>query len=182
MSVTKPTKANITSAATQGVCKTELDILIDYINSLTGSDGVKRATALPADEGGTGATTAAGALTNLGALAKAGGTMSGAIAMGANKITGLAAGNASGDAVNVGQLASYSPIPQSGVGVGKWYVLSVGNTATVSLPAGGTWAYFILVFNDAGTAYTADAAVAAGGTVIYGETTRTKIALVWRVA
>ena len=40
------------------------------------------------------------------ALPKAGGTMSGAIAMGSNKITGLAAGTAITDAVNKGQLDS----------------------------------------------------------------------------
>ncbi len=38
------------------------------------------------------------------ALPKAGGTMSGAIAMGGNKITGLAAGSANGDAVRYEQL------------------------------------------------------------------------------
>lgn len=43
-------------------------------------------------------------------LALAGGTMSGAIAMGANKITGLLAGTTSGDAVAYQQLASYAPI------------------------------------------------------------------------
>lgn len=40
------------------------------------------------------------------ALPKTGGTMSGAIAMGSNKITGLDAGVADGDAVNVSQMAS----------------------------------------------------------------------------
>ena len=40
------------------------------------------------------------------ALPSAGGTMSGAIAMGSNKITGLDAGVADGDAVNVAQMAS----------------------------------------------------------------------------
>ena len=40
------------------------------------------------------------------ALPKTGGAMSGAIAMGSNKITGLAAGTADGDAVNVSQMSS----------------------------------------------------------------------------
>ena len=39
-----------------------------------------------------------------GALQKSGGTMSGAIAMGSNRITGLANGTADGDAVNKGQM------------------------------------------------------------------------------
>lgn len=43
-------------------------------------------------------------------LALAGGTMSGVIAMGANKITGMAVGTTNGDAVAYQQLASYAPI------------------------------------------------------------------------
>ena len=42
---------------------------------------------------------------DLGVLATAGGTMSGAIAMGSNKITGLADGTADGDAVNLAQVS-----------------------------------------------------------------------------
>lgn len=52
-------------------------------------------------------------------LALAGGTMSGAIAMGSNKITGLASGSSSGDAATYGQLSSVSAVasaalPKSG--------------------------------------------------------------------
>lgn len=43
-------------------------------------------------------------------LPLAGGTMSGAIAMGSNKITGLTSGSASGDAVNKGQLDTMLPL------------------------------------------------------------------------
>jgi hypothetical protein len=43
-------------------------------------------------------------------LKLAGGTMSGAIAMGSQKITGLAAGSANGDALRYEQLASYLPL------------------------------------------------------------------------
>jgi len=43
-------------------------------------------------------------------LPLAGGTMSGAIAMGSNKVTGLTSGSASGDAVNKGQLDTMLPL------------------------------------------------------------------------
>lgn len=66
MSVTKPNKTNLSGATTQGMFKTALDVLVEYVNSLTGADGVKRASALPIDEGGTNATTAAGARAALG--------------------------------------------------------------------------------------------------------------------
>lgn len=46
-------------------------------------------------------------------LPKSGGTMSGAIAMGANKVTGLASGSASGEAVQFGQLGSAAFQPSS---------------------------------------------------------------------
>src|SRR5260221_3615524 len=64
------------------------------------------AAALPLVQGGTAATTAPAALTSLGALPKAGGTMSGAIAMGANGITGLANGAAAQDATAYGQVSA----------------------------------------------------------------------------
>ena len=53
------------------------------------ASGTWAATDVAVAHGGTGSSTAAGALTNLGALPTAGGTMSGAIAMGTSKITGL---------------------------------------------------------------------------------------------
>lgn len=61
-------------------------------------------TTLEVARGGTGATSAPTALTSLGAVAKAGDTMSGDLAMGGHKVTGLASGTASGDAATYGQL------------------------------------------------------------------------------
>ena len=83
------------------------------------------------------------ALTNLGALPTAGGTMSGAIAMGASKVTGLGAGSAPADAVNVGQVAGIgaNAAATSAVSVG----ISAGEVviATVTMPSGmsaqATW-------------------------------------------
>ncbi len=61
-------------------------------------------TTLPVSKGGTGATSGAGALTNLGAVAKAGDTLSGDLAMAGHRVTGLATGAASADAATYGQL------------------------------------------------------------------------------
>lgn len=55
---------------------------------------------IPITKGGTGATTATEALTNLGALSKSGGTMKGALNMGSYRITNLANPSATTDAVN----------------------------------------------------------------------------------
>ena len=71
-------------------------------------------------QGGTGATTAPLALTSLGALPTAGGTMSGAIAMGANKVTGLTNGSAAQDAAAFGQLpSSGTPLALASGGTGN---------------------------------------------------------------
>lgn len=83
------------------------------------------------------------ALANLGALPTAGGTMSGAIAMGASKVTGLGAGSAPADAVNVGQVAGIgaNAAATSAVSVG----ISAGEMviAAVTMPSGmsaqATW-------------------------------------------
>jgi hypothetical protein len=64
------------------------------------------ASSLPVNQGGTGAATAANAAANLSVLPLGGGTMSGAIAMGANKITGLANGSGAQDAAAFGQILS----------------------------------------------------------------------------
>lgn len=63
-------------------------------------------TTLPVAKGGTGATTAPDALTSLGAVAKAGDTLSGDLAMAGHKVTGLASGTASGDAATYGQVTA----------------------------------------------------------------------------
>lgn len=83
---------------------------IGAVSSVNGHTGV---VVLTQDDVGDGATYVrthndlTNALVTLinGALQKSGGTMSGAIAMGSNKITGLADGTADGDAVNLGQVA-----------------------------------------------------------------------------
>ncbi len=83
--------------------------------------------------GRTGAVTAAsgdytaaqgGAIATGTALLLSGGTMSGAIAMGANKITGLANGTAASDAAAFGQI----PVPANGYGI-------TGNTGLTPTPA-----------------------------------------------
>jgi hypothetical protein len=66
------------------------------------------------------------ASTLAGYLQLAGGTMSGAIAMGANKITGLANGSAAQDAAAFGQI----PVPANGYGI-------TGNTGATPTPAVG---------------------------------------------
>lgn len=80
-----------------------------------------------------------GLLVLSGYLLKAGGTMSGAIAMGTNKITGLGAGTVATDAVNYGQISAYlsvwsnisgSYLALSGAGTMAGPILMGGNSIT----------------------------------------------------
>ena len=109
--------------------------------ALTGSYPNPGLATVPVSEGGTGATSASAAttalgalaaannlsdlasaptaLTNLGALPTAGGTMSGAIAMGTSKITGLGNGSGAQDAAAFGQLpSSGTPLALASGGTG----------------------------------------------------------------
>lgn len=86
----------------------------NIVGAVTSVNGQTGAVVLTQDDVGNGTTyvrthndltDALKALIN-GALQKSGGTMSGALSMGSNKITGLAAGTNDGDAVNFSQMSS----------------------------------------------------------------------------
>ena len=73
------------------------------------------------------------------ALPKAGGTMSGAIAMGSQKITGLAAGTANGDAVRYEQLTAVDAVADLAIArVTAGSITTTANIhgATITPPAG----------------------------------------------
>lgn len=68
-------------------------------------------------------------------LALTGGTMSGNIAMGGNKLTGLAAGSAAGDSVRYEQAVTRPQI----FGFGTWADISAGATRYIHPQTGATW-------------------------------------------
>jgi hypothetical protein len=105
----------------------------------------------PIVAGGTAATTAAGALTNLGLTATAAEI---------NYTDGVTSPIQT-------QMDGKAPLPRSASGVGQWVPVSAAAGAALSLPAGGTWAYFVLLFN-AGLVGGRVIGVSAGGTTIYG--------------
>ena len=94
-----------TSAATRGYVTTQINNLI---NSAPGTlDTLAELSSALGDDANFSTTITNSVATK---LPLAGGTMSGAIAMGSNKITGLTSGTASGDAVNKGQLDAMLPL------------------------------------------------------------------------
>ena len=67
-----------------------------------------------------------------------------------------------------GRTAINAVVPPTSSGVvGQWVQLTGTVGASISLPAGGTWAYFVLLFAS-GATQTFTASVAAGGTVVGG--------------
>jgi hypothetical protein len=101
--------------------------------------------ALPLAQGGTAATSAGAALTSLGALPLAGGTMSGPIAMGTSKITGVGNGSGAQDAAAFGQIPGALPPNGTATGdlSGTYPAPSVAKIqgTTISAPPGGTTAF-----------------------------------------
>lgn len=82
------------------------------------------------------------------ALPKAGGTMSGAIAMGGSKVTGLAAATANGDAVRYEQLTP--KLDSARVKSGVWSgTTDASGYVTITLPESptGSWAVIVMEAN-----------------------------------
>jgi hypothetical protein len=73
---------------------------------------------------------------------------------------------------------------QAAAGAGQWQVLNGSDGAALSLPAGGTWAFFVIrVTTATGATGTFDAGVAAGGSSIAGALAGTTVrGFCWRVA
>ena len=97
--------SNSTDAATKGYVDTEITNLIGGAPGAL--DTMNELAAALNDDASFNSTITTSIATK---LPLAGGTMSGAIAMGSNKVTGLDSGTASGDAVNKGQLDTMLPL------------------------------------------------------------------------
>ena len=79
-------------------------------------------------------------------------------------------GNASGSAaaetnLSVTTLRAMLGFPVSTAGLGQWTSVSSTLGGALTLPAGGTWAYFVLSLNTSGGVQSVGANVAAGGSV-----------------
>lgn len=59
-----------------------------------------------------------------------------------------------------------APVAKTGAGTGQFQALSAGFGAALVLPAGGTWAWFSVVYTNTGNIQGSGAGVSAGGTVL----------------
>jgi hypothetical protein len=80
-----------------------------------------------------------------------------------------------------------APLPTASSGVGEWAHVAPGNSNAAVLPAGGTWAWFVTIYNQstspAGTLANSGAGVSAGGATIGAAITdREYRGFAWRIA
>jgi hypothetical protein len=80
-----------------------------------------------------------------------------------------------------------APKPTASSGVGQWTHVDPGNSNAAVLPAGGTWAWFVTIYNQstspAGTLANSGAGVSAGGATIGAAITdREYRGFAWRIA
>ena len=82
-----------------------------------------------------------------------------------------------------GRTAINAVVPPTSSGtVGQWVQIASTVGAAISLPAGGTWAYFLILINS-GLTQSFTASVAAGGTSVGGAVSGTNwIGFAWRIA
>ncbi len=138
-------------------------------------------TLVPIALGGTGLTAAPSMLTNLGTTAAAA-LFTAAPRPGVTGTLPIASGgtgavNAANARANLG-ITLGPPVPKSASGLGQWVALH----QTATLPAGGTWAYFITSnTTDDARNYNTHASVAAGGTAVSGVQYRSS-GFAWRIA
>lgn len=81
--------------------------------------------------------------------------------------------------------SNFAPLPKSAAGIGQWTDVTSTAGGSWKTPAGGTWAYFFLIYNNSTGVWAGNArvGVAAGGTTV--ETGTTNIiytGLAWRIA
>jgi hypothetical protein len=144
------------------------DAIIDPVvfNTLISDLESDANTARPIVAGGTGATTAAAARTNLGATA-----------VGASVFTAA-------DAAAARSAIGAPPTPQLAGGVGNWFRLYTTASGNVTLPAGGSWAWLMIRRNaSTGGIVEIDAGVNAGGFTRAALTSNEDAnTLVWRLS
>lgn len=78
--------------------------------------------------------------------------------------------------------AALAPVPTAGAVVGQWQRLFI-NASSLSLPAGGSWAYYVTGFSSGGSLISVQSSVAAGGTVVINDAQISRCyGFCWRIA
>lgn len=90
------------------------------------------------------------------------------------------------DATDLGDLAPASTIvarPATAGGAGEWVSIGAAQGASLTLPAGGQWAHFIILVNSGGGVSGVVSSVASGGAIAYGGAAGiTPAGFAWRVS
>lgn len=84
-------------------------------------------------------------------------------------------------AMTPAQVRALLGFPQSAAGLGQWTLVYAATNTSISLPAGGTWAWFLIKRSSSGTVNAIFANVDAGGTVLSaGAASQDMYAVCWR--
>ena len=106
--------------------------------------------------------------------------------VGAATVRGNASGSAAAEVdVSMSSLRAIIGFPTASAGLGQWTYISGTVGGALTLPAGGTWAYFGLVFSASGSYASGGliGGVAAGGaSVSSGVAGHTWVGFAWRIA
>ena len=102
----------------------------------------------------------------------------------ATTVRGNSSGSAAAEAaITMPTLRTMLGFPIAGAGLGQWTALSSGSGVALTLPAGGTYAWFFQSFNTSGVVTFHSANVTAGGSTIQGASAGINhIGFAWRVA
>ena len=141
------TNKTLTSPAFAGAATSDLPMGGKKVTGLANGSGAQDAATKAQVDSASSAASAAQSTANA-ALPKAGGTMSGAIAMGGSKVTGLAAATANGDAVRYEQLTP--KLDSARVKSGVWSgTTDASGYVTITLPESptGSWAVIVMEAN-----------------------------------
>lgn len=131
---------------------------------------------------GTGISIGASSISNSGVTSNVAGTgigvsgATGAVTITNNGVTSAVAGNGISVSGATGAVTiTQANFPTTSTGIGQWVVMSITNGAGVTLPASGTWAYFV-------RGLTPGAGVAAGGSSIGTAGATGTEGFAWRIA
>ena len=102
----------------------------------------------------------------------------------ATTVRGNASASAATEAsITMAQLRTMIGFPTASVGLGQWTAIGSAASALINLPAGGTWAYFVLTITASGNIANYAASVAAGGTQVFPAVSgQSHFGFAWRIA
>ena len=102
----------------------------------------------------------------------------------ATTVRGNSSGSAAAEAaISMASLRTMIGFPVSAAGLGQWTVLTSGVGVALTVPAGGTWAAFVISVGTTGSVLSHGAGISAGGSVFAAAVAgQNHLGFAWRIA